>query len=194
MSASTRSYSKESSHYSRSSSYHASSNSHNRSSSSNFRQLTDDRPLSSRLIERDFSYPSLSWHWNDPFYFDRIRSRWENDLFKWNYILTRPSPIYYRSWNNSSSSRIIPIEFSLSSSSINRRQALGKQSNNNDELSSNFVNRPDENLMSTNEKQEICLVFISFLFFLGRENRLTANDWPPLQGKTSSSSKKNSFI
>ena len=143
MSSSTRSYSKESTHYSRSSSYHASSN----KTSSNYRQLTDDRPLSSRLIERDSSFPSLSWYWNDPFLFDRIRCRWNNDFFKWNYALARPNlPIYYRSWNNSSSSKIIPIQYSPSCSSINRRQISAR--NDESSSSSSLCNRHDENSMS----------------------------------------------
>lgn len=139
MSVATRSYSKESSHYSRSSSYH---------SRSNHRQLSDDRPLSSRLIERD---------WDDPFFFDRIRSRLDHDFFKWNYGLTRPIPIYYRSWNNSSSSKIIPIQYSPSSSSVNRRQATWRKSNNNEDFSASFVNRQDENSMSKKNR-----IFIAY--------------------------------
>ena len=132
MSASTRSYSKESSHYSRSSSYH---------SRSNHRQFSDDRPLSSRLIERD---------WDDPFLFDRIRSRLDHDLFKWNYGLGRPIPIYYRSWNNSSSSKIIPIQYSPSSSSVNRRQ--------------------DENSMSKKKKKNRILLQFD-IFFITRTRK-----------------------
>ena len=62
MSLSARSYSKESrsaSHYSRSSSYHSGAN-----SSSRYRTFIDDRPLSTRLIERDTSCPSLAWNWD----------------------------------------------------------------------------------------------------------------------------------
>ncbi|CAF4756722.1 unnamed protein product, partial [Rotaria magnacalcarata] len=66
MSLSTRSYSKESrssSHYSRSSSYHT-----NGSNNGNFSYrsgvFNNDRPLSVRLIERDFSCPSLACNWD----------------------------------------------------------------------------------------------------------------------------------
>jgi hypothetical protein len=139
MSLSTRSYSKESrssSHYSRSASYH-----HHHQTSN------DDRPLSTRLIERDFSCPSLAWNWdwNDPFFFDRFRWRFDNDFFKWNYGLGRSIPIYYRSWNNSSSTRVIPIQYTPSSPT-NRRHRLQKKSE--DDLSSSFIKHPDENSMS----------------------------------------------
>jgi hypothetical protein len=137
MSLSTRSYSKESrssSHYSRSSSYHN-------------QTLNDDRPLSTRLIERDTSCPSLAWNWdwNDPFFFDRFRWRFDNDFFKWNHGLGRSIPIYYRSWNNSSSTRIIPIQYTPSSPS-NRRHRSHKKPD--DDLSSSFIKRQDENSMS----------------------------------------------
>ena len=120
MSFSTRSYSKESRSYSRSASYH---NSYN--SSYNHQTLNDDRPLSTRLIERDSSWPSLGWNWdlNDPF-----RWRLDSDFFKWHYGLGRSIPIYHRSWNNSSSTRVIPIQYSPSSPSLNRRQRSNKTS------------------------------------------------------------------
>jgi hypothetical protein len=144
MSLSTRSYSKEcrsSSNYSRSASYHTSAN-NSYNSSYYSRNLTDDRPLSTRLIERDYSWPSLSWNrdFNDPFFFDRIRWRFDNDFFKWNHGLERHIPIYYRSWNNSSS-RIIPIQYTPSSK--NRRHHSYKKPDNNDDLI-----RHDENSMS----------------------------------------------
>lgn len=149
MSLSTRSYSKES-RYSRSSSYHASAN---QSSSSSYRHRTlgDVRPLSTRLIERDSSCPSLAWNWNwdDPFLFDRFpRWRFDDDFWKWNFGLGRPIPIYHRSWNSSSTSRVVPIQYSPSSVSINRRKISYKKSQNSNDSSSSFVNRPDENSMS----------------------------------------------
>jgi hypothetical protein len=147
MSLSTRSYSKEarsSSHYSRSSSYHTGGNN---SSSYYYRSSTfDDRPLSTRLIERDYSYPSLIWNsdFYDPFYFDRIRWRFDNDFFKSDFGLGRPIPIYYRSWNNSST-RIIPIQYTPSTT--NRRHQLYKKTDN-DDLSSSFSKYPDESSIS----------------------------------------------
>jgi len=146
MSLSTRSYSKESrssSHYSRSSSYHTGGNN---SSSYYYRSSTSDRPLSTRLIERDYSYPSLLWNsdFYDPFYFDRIRWRFDNDFFKPSFSFTHPIPIYYRSWNNSSG-RIIPIQYTPSST--NRRHQLYKKTDN-DDLSSSFSKHPDENSIS----------------------------------------------
>jgi hypothetical protein len=141
MSLSTRNYSKESrssSHYSRSSSYHASAN-NSYNSSYGYRSFGDDRPLSTRLIERDFSCPSLAWDWgfDDPFYYDRLRWRFENDYFK----LGRIIPICYRGWNNSSS-RNIPVKYISS-----RRHQICKKSDI-DDLTSSFCKRQDENSMS----------------------------------------------
>jgi hypothetical protein len=149
MSLSTRNYSKESrssSHYSRSSSYQTSAN-NSFNSSYRYRNLIDDRPLSSRLIERDSSFPSLTWHLDDPFFFDRYPWRFGDDFWKLNFGLGRYLPIYYRSWN-SSSSRIIPIQYTPSSSSINRRPRLNKKSDSNNDSTSSFFQRQDENSMS----------------------------------------------
>lgn len=143
MSLSTRNYSKESrssSYYSRSSSYHASANTNNSYNSSFVsRAFGDDRPLSTRLIERDSSWPSLSWNWlsGDPFYFDRLRWQFDSDFFK-----LRPLPIYYRSWNNSTG-RIIPIQYNPSAK--NRRSYLYRKVN--DDSDSSFSKRHDENSM-----------------------------------------------
>jgi hypothetical protein len=149
MSFSTKSYSRESrgsSYYSRSSSYHTSSN-NNYSSSFGNRSFTDLRPLSTRLIERDSSCPSLAWNWNfdDPFFFDRYPWRFDSDFFKLNFGLGRYIPINYGGWNNSSS-RSIPIQYSPSST--NRRHQSYRKSDNNDDLSSSFYKHPDENSMS----------------------------------------------
>jgi hypothetical protein len=146
MSFSTRSYSKESrssSHYSRSASYHSGYN-----SSYHHQKLSDDRPLSTRLIERDSSWPTLTWNLdiNDPFYFDRLRWRFDNNFLNWNYGLGRSIPIYHRSWNNSSSTRVIPIQYSPSSPRINRRHRSNKSSD--DELSSSSIKHHDENSIS----------------------------------------------
>ena len=143
MSLSTRSYSKEarsSSHYSRSSSYHSSAN-NSYNYSSGYRSFADDRPLSTRLIERDYSCPSLAWNWDldDPFFFDRSRWRFDNDFFKLNYGLGRCIPINYRGWN-SSSSRSIPIQCNTSPKTYRRQ--LYKKIDNND------FKRHDENSMS----------------------------------------------
>lgn len=148
MSLSTRSYSKESrsaSYYSRSSSYHASgSNSYN--SSYNYGTFNDARPLSTRLIERDFSYPSLSWDWdfNDPFFFDRIRWRFDDEFFKWKFGLGRNIPITY-SKCNSGILRILPIQYIPSLK--NRRHQLCKRSNTLDDLALTYSKHHDENSM-----------------------------------------------
>ncbi|CAF2606324.1 unnamed protein product [Rotaria sp. Silwood2] len=161
MSLSTRSYSKESrssSHYSRSSSYHTNSN-NSYNSSYRYRNFTDDRPLSTRLIERDLSCPSLAWDWDldDPFFFDKIRWRFENDFLKFKSGLGRNIPISYHRWNNLSS-RIIPIQYIPSST--NRRHQLYKKTDNNDYLTSSFSKRHDESSMI-------------------RENRIASDNWPP---------------
>ncbi|CAF1102864.1 unnamed protein product [Adineta ricciae] len=158
MSFSTKSYSKESrssSHYSRSSSYHASTN-NGCSSSYASHSFTDDRPLSTRLIERDCSCPSLAWQsdFDDPFFFDRLRWRFDNDLFNYNYGLGRPIPITYRRWNNYST-RSIPIQRISSTSNVRRYRK-----SDNDDYSSSFIKRHDESSMR-------------------RENRITSDDWPP---------------
>ncbi|CAF0956363.1 unnamed protein product [Rotaria sordida] len=160
MSLSTRSYSKESrssSNYSRSSSYHTSGN-NSYNSLYRYRNFIDDRPLSTRLIERDFSCPSLAWNWDfdDPFFFDRIRWRFENDFLKLKSGLGRNMPIIYQTWNNSSS-RMIPIQYIPSST--NRHHQLYKKTDNNDYLTSNFSKHHDENSMQ-------------------RENRISSDDWP----------------
>jgi hypothetical protein len=146
MPLSTRSYSKESrssAYYSRSSSYHSNAN-NSYNSSYGFRGLTDfDRPLSTRLIERDFSSPSLAWNWDSPFFFDRLRWRFDDDFFKLHYGLGRCIPINYRGYITSSSSKCIPIQYRPSSTKC--RHQLYKK---NDDLSSSFAKRFDENSMS----------------------------------------------
>ncbi|CAF1072921.1 unnamed protein product [Rotaria sp. Silwood1] len=162
MSLSTRNYSKESrssSQYSRSSSYHTNSN-NSYNSSYGYRYYTNDRPLSTRLIERDLSCPSLALDWgdfDDPFFFDRIRWRFENDFLKLKSGLGRHIPISYQRWINSSS-RIIPIQYIPSST--NRRHQLYKKSDNNNSLTSSFSKHHDENSMI-------------------RENRISSDNWPP---------------
>lgn len=145
MSLSTRNYSKESrssSYYSRSASYHASSNTNNSfNSTCRSRTFIDDRPLSTRLIERDCSWPSLVWNWDDPFYFDRLRWRFDNDFLNCNFGLGRRLPIYYRSWNNSTG-RVIPIQYTPSRT---RRAYLYKKI---EDPNSSFVKPHDESSMS----------------------------------------------
>ncbi|CAF1952858.1 unnamed protein product [Rotaria magnacalcarata] len=160
MSLSTRSYSKESrssSHYSRSSSYHT-SGSNNCNFSYRSGVFNNDRPLSVRLIERDFSCPSLAcnWDFDDPFFFDRIRWRFDNNILKLNFGLGRNIPISYSSWT-SGPTRIIPIQYI--SSSKNHRHHLYKKLDNNDDFGLSFSKRHDENSMI-------------------RENRLSSDEWP----------------
>jgi hypothetical protein len=180
MSLSTRNYSKESrssSHYSRSASYHTSGN-NNYSSSYRYCNFTDDdRPLSTRLIERDHSWPSLSWDWHfdDPFFFDRIRWRLDDPLFKWNFGLARPIPIYYRSWNNSTS-RIIPVQYTPSSKNRRHPKKI------DDDLSSSSSKRPDESSMS--KKKKFILFNKLIMYILVRENRISSENWPPKLGKS----------
>ena len=138
MSLSSRNYSKESSsYYSRSASYHSSSN-NNSNVLARSRTLTDYRPLSTRLIERDISPPALTWDWDfdDPFQFDRLRWRFGNDFWKFRWGFGRAIPITHRSWNISA--RVIPIQYSPSL----------KRSNTN-ESSTNYIQHHDESSMST---------------------------------------------
>ena len=142
MSLSTRNYSKESrssSYYSRSSSYHASAN-NSYNSSYGYRSCIEDKPLSTRLIERDYSWPSLAWDWrfDDPFYFDRLRWRFENDFFK----LGRVIPIC-RNWSTSSI-KTIPVQYSSSSNKIHR--PVSYKRSDSDDLSSRH--RHDESSIS----------------------------------------------
>ncbi|UJR07720.1 hypothetical protein I4U23_012005 [Adineta vaga] len=160
MSFSTKNYSKESrssSYYSRSSSYHASTNNGGSSSYVSY-SSNDDRPLSTRLIERDSSCPSLAWHYDfdDPFFYDRLRWRFDNDLFNYNYGLGRPIPITYRRWNNYST-KSIPIQRISSASNLRRHHSYRKS--DNDDLSSSFSKRHDESSMR-------------------RENRISSDEWP----------------
>jgi hypothetical protein len=154
-----RGYSKESrSYYSRSSSYE------NKSSNSNSSSSYRHRPLSSLLIERDFSSPSLAFdHFDDPFFFERRsrffddfdrRLRWRlndnffDDEFFGNNSLDfgRNIPINYRTYNSSSITKNIPVQYSTASS--NRRENVnndnwGSSSFNNDSFKSmlNLFNR-----------------------------------------------------
>ena len=152
MSLSTRGYSKEScssSYYSRSSSYHRNGN-NSYSSSYRHHTINDDRPLSTRLIERDFSYPSLVWDWyfDDPFFFDRMHWRFDNDFFKYKFGLGRNIPIRYRGWNELSS-RTIPIKYI--SSPKKRRDRLYNEADNNNNSTSSLSKRYDESSMSKSD-------------------------------------------
>ena len=154
MSFSSRSYSKEarssSSYYARSSSYHASSSNTGYLNSSSGYALTDiDRPLSTRLIERDYSLPSLAWDFDDPFFFDRYRWRFGDDLFRLNYGLRRAIPITYRTYSKSSSSIQIPVQYQPSIS-FNRRRHVSRRSDN--DSSSSLLNRQDESSMSNRSR------------------------------------------
>jgi len=151
-------YSKESrSYYSRSSSYEKKN-----SNSSRYRH----RPLSSLLIERDFSSPSLALDpFDDPFFFERRRPRFFDDFdrrLRWRFNdnffddeffrnnsldFGRNIPINYRTYNNSSSiTRNIPVQYSTAST--NQREKVyndnwGSSSFNNDSFRSmlNLFNR-----------------------------------------------------
>lgn len=138
--SSRRNYSKESrSYYSRSSSYE-----NRNSNSSSYRH----RPLSSLLIERDFSSPSLALdHFDDPYFFDRrsrrflddfdrrIRSRFNDDdffddeeFFRNNSLdFRRKIPTNSQTYQNSSSSitRNIPVQYST-----NQREKVYKKLDN----------------------------------------------------------------
>jgi hypothetical protein len=124
MSLSTRTYSKQmrsSSFYSRSSSHHASANHHCHA------LAHAERPLSRRLIERDFSAPSLIFDCFDPFDIDfRRRCQWDDDFFRFYFGLGRTIPVDYRQCVRPS--RSIPIEYRPSSSAVRRHDenALGK--------------------------------------------------------------------
>ncbi|CAF1401579.1 unnamed protein product [Adineta steineri] len=174
MSLSTRSYSKESrssSHYSRSSSYHASSNNGYNSSCAH-RSFIDDRPLSTRLIERDSSCPSLAWNCDldDPFFFDRCRWRcFDNDFLKLNFGLGRQIPINYRRCNNLSF-KSIPIQYAPTT---NRRHY--QIYNTSDDLSSSFSKRHNENAIM-------------------RENRIASGDWPKPEPPTRKRTSMTIFI
>lgn len=144
MSLSTRSYSKESrssSYYSRSASYHSSTatanNNNNSSLLSRSYTLTDNRPLSTRLIERE---PIWTWNWDfdDPFWFDRVRWR-----------LNWPLPVCYRTWDSSTSttSRIIPVQYTPSTN----RRAISYKKTNTNESTSNII-KHDESSMRKNRK------------------------------------------
>ena len=148
--SSRRSYSKESrSYYSRSSSCENNS----RAQSSSFRR----RPLSSLLIERDFSSPSLAIdRFDDPFFFDRpsrkffddfdrpLRRRFNDDLFDDEFFLSsdiggRNIPINNREYSSSTTvTRNIPVQYSSSSS--NQREKVYKKIENHDNWSSNSFN------------------------------------------------------
>ncbi|CAM4783635.1 unnamed protein product [Rotaria magnacalcarata] len=174
--SSTRNYSKESrSYYSRSSSF---SNDH---SNSSYRR----RPLSSLLIERDFSSPSLALdHFDDPHFFERRSRRFLDDfdrplcwrfnddwfdepLFKSNITnnsihVERCIPINYRKNNSSTSTtRNIPVQYLPSSA--NRHEKLYKKIDNNVGFTSNTFQRNNNDC------------------FERRENRITTDDWPPKQ-------------
>jgi len=147
--SSRRSFSKEArSYYSRSSSYENKS-----SNSSSYRH----RPLSSLLIERDFSSPPLALdRFDDPFFFDRrsrflddfdrrLRWRFNDDFFdedffgNTSYDFGKNIPINYRGYNNSSSiTRNIPVQYSTAST--NQRQQVYKKIDNNENWTSNSFN------------------------------------------------------
>jgi len=168
MSLSTRNYSKESrssSYYSRSASYHRSASTNNNYNSSyRYQAFNDDRPLSTRLIERDYSCPSLAWDWkfddpfyfdrfrwrlDDPFYFDRLRWRFENDFFK----LGRVIPINHE-WHTTSI-KTIPVQYSSSSNRPHRQSY--KRSNSDNQLP-----RHDESLMSKKTLLLLCFSLMKF--------------------------------
>jgi hypothetical protein len=149
--SSRRSYSKESrSYYSRSSSCE----NNNRSNLSSFRH----RPLSSLLIDRDFSSPSLALdRFDDPFFFDRpprrffddfdrrLRSRFHEDIFDDRFFendsgdFGRNIPINSREYSSSTSiTRNIPVQYTSSSS--NQREKVYKKIENHDSWSSNSFN------------------------------------------------------
>jgi hypothetical protein len=141
MSLSARSYSKESrssSFYSRSSSYHASSSSNVNQLSSSL--LTDiERPLSQRLIERD-----LSWSdWEDPFYFPRLRYRWDDPFWRYYFGLGRSIPVTYRTYERSSSARTIPVQYQAKLTHRPRRPT-----NRNDE--SSFIKLDESSISKFN--------------------------------------------
>lgn len=151
--SSRRSYSKESrSYYSRSSSYE------NRSSNSSYRH----RPLSSLLIERDYSSPSLAIDRFDDFdYFQRRSSRLMDDFdrrirrrfhdgdddhffndddeeFLRNRSLDfrRNIPINSRTYQNSSTiTRNIPIQYTTATT--NQREKVYRKLDNQNNWSSN---------------------------------------------------------
>ena len=134
MSLAARSYSKESrssSFYSRSSSYHASSSQNNQQlCSSQSRLFTDiDRPLlSERLIERDASWPSLTWDWNDSFFFPRRPYRWDDPFWRFYFGLGRAIPVNYRTYEHSSSARAIPVQYHSALTHRPRRPRLTRDS------------------------------------------------------------------
>jgi hypothetical protein len=152
--SSDRNYSKESrSYYSRSSSYE----NRNSNSGSSYRR----RPLSSLLIERDFSSPSLALdRFDDPFFFeqrrrrflddfDRLRGRFDDDFFDDEFIRNRSLdfgrdiPINYRGSNTSSSiTRNIPIQYST-----NQGEKVYRKLDYNDNWASNSFNNDSYNSM-----------------------------------------------
>lgn len=159
--SSARSYSKESrSYYSRSASF---SNDHSSYSSSR------RRPLSSLLMERDFSLPSSTWdHFDDPLFFEnrskrffddydrRLRWRCNDDFFDSSVFPTRFEnnfldierniPISYRNNSSITVTRNIPVQ--SMSSSTNRRERI--YTTNNDSLgwATNPFRRNNDNFQS----------------------------------------------
>jgi len=145
--SSRRSYSKESRSY-----YSRSSSCENNHTNSSYRH----RPLSSLLIEQDFSSPSLAVdRFDDPFFFDRpprrflddfdrrLRSRFHDDFFDDEFFRNnsldfgRNIPINSREYSSSSSiTRNIPIQYSTS----NQREKVYKKIENHDNWSSNSFN------------------------------------------------------
>ena len=154
MSLSTRSYSKESrssSYYSRSASYHGTTSSHSNNCQTQL-STSFDRPLSQRLIEREFSWPSLDFTWDDPFYFDRLRWRWDDDFYKYYYGLGRAIPITYRN-SDYSSFRSIPIQYKASLTHLPRRRIPSYKRSDSDDS----IRKHDESLMS-NDKVNLDLL------------------------------------
>lgn len=138
MALTTRSYSREaraSSYYSRSASYQTRRYNH------------FERPLSERLIERDSSWSSLNWDpdWDDPFFFDRMRWRLDDDFFKLHYGLGRTIPITYRGCERSASSRSLPVRYITAINQRPHRQYRLRLKPSPE--TSNFI-KPDESLMS----------------------------------------------
>ena len=147
MSSLKRSYSKESrSYYSRSASADNNSIGHRR-------LTTFDRPLSSRLMDRDFLRPSLPLSFGDPLGFGFRSRRFFDDFdrpFRWRFLddgffdddflpldfgmrsfdIGRPLPLQHRSFESSSSvSRNIPVQYTPSSTG-NRAQVYSTMENN----------------------------------------------------------------
>ena len=186
--SSRRSYSKESRSY-----YSRSSSCENNRSNSSYRR----RPLSSLLMEPDFSSPSLAAsRFDDPFSFDRPsrrlfddfdrRSRlrlndnfFEDDFFGKNSMnFERDIPINSRTYSSSSSvTRNIPVQYATSSA--NRREKVYKKIEDVDNRSSNsFNNQSYQSMFTLIEKERLIKKSI-----LGRENRISTNDWPQTQGE-----------